>query len=155
MEKHNLSTNEENFQDLKFQKIYLHLIKPELLPVGYDYLNIDHLDNINDNSLEEIVLNDLLDFFIYSDTTILIDKIISKLKVGGKVSIQSIDLYHLARSITFEDIDLDTVKMILYPTRKSIYTIYDMQTEFKNRQLDIIDKKYINIFEYYIAAQKI
>lgn len=155
MEESNISNDSKDIQTIDNYKLFIHLIKPEFIPVGNEFKYINELDSIVDGSCSEIIINDLLDYLLYNDSGAILDKLLLKLTDGGSISVQSIDLYQFASAITFEDIDLDTTKMILYPHKKAIYTMYDIETEMKNRNLSIIEKKYINVFEYYIKAQKI
>lgn len=153
MEESNISSIEKDIQDIKSQ-LFIHLIKPEYLPVGTEFENVQNLDSILDGSCREIMINDLLDYLSYNNLNSVLDTIVQKLMNGGSLIIQSVDLYQLASSITFEDIDLHTSKIILYQNKKAIYTMYDIELELTNRGFSILEKKYINIFEYYIRAQK-
>lgn len=149
-----VSNIEKDIQNIEPKKLFLHLVKPEYIPVGTEYESISNIDNIKDNSCDEISINDLLDFLSYNEMSHILDSLITKLSNTGSLIIQSVDLYQMCSSVTFGDIDLDTIKMVLYQNKKSIYTLYDIETELKNRKLNIIEKKYINIFEYYIKAIK-
>jgi hypothetical protein len=156
MEESNISSVEKSIQSIDtVQKLFIHLIKPDFMPVGTVFKSVQDLDSILDNSCQEIVINDLFDYLSYNDSSNILDTLIKKLSSNGYIIIQSVDLYQFACSIAFEDIDLDTSKMILYPNKKAIYTLYDIELELQNRKLDIVEKKYLNIFEYYIRAQKI
>jgi|694.fasta_scaffold00568_30 hypothetical protein len=146
--------NEKDVQDLNNKKLFLHLIKPDFISVGSEYESVTNIDTIPDNSCNEIIINDLLDYLSYNESTNILDLLINKLCTNGSIIIQSVDLYQLATAVTFNDIDLDTTKIVLYQNKKAIYTLYDIESELKNRKLNIVEKKYINIFEYYIKATK-
>lgn len=154
MEESNIPSDKKDIQSIVTKKLFVHLLKPEYIPVGMEFVGIQDIDSIDDNSCVEIVINDLLDYVSYNDANNILDSLIKKLCTNGSLVIQSVDLYQLSCAITFEDIDLDTCKMILYQNKKAIYTMYDIQSEISNRNLDLVEKKYINIFEYYIRAQK-
>ena len=146
--------NEKDVQDLNNKKLFLNLIKPDFISVGSEYESVTNIDTIPDNSCNEIIINDLLDYLSYNESTNILDLLINKLCTNGSIIIQSVDLYQLATAVTFNDIDLDTTKIVLYQNKKAIYTLYDIESELKNRKLNIVEKKYINIFEYYIKATK-
>lgn len=155
MEESNIPNNQENIQSINTKKIFVHLLKPEYIPVGTEFINIQDIDKADDNSFTEIVINDLLDYVVYNDTGNILDTLIKKLSTNGIITIQSVDLYQLSCAVAFEDIDLDTCKLVLYQNKRGIYTLYDIQSELLNRKLGVIEKRYINIFEYYIRAQKL
>lgn len=136
-------------------KIYFHIDNQEFLPVGVKFEKINNIDNYDNDSLEYILIQDLLDYYQKDDASILISTLKDKLKSGGNLSVQSVDIKQLCIAVTFDEISQDFVKDILYPNKKSIRSINDMQTILKNSGFEIEIKKYINIFEYYILAKKI
>lgn len=152
MEESNISNSEKDIQNIN---IFLHIIKPEFIPVDTVYVSVNDITTYVDGSVDQIIINDLLDYLPYNEITNILDIIFSKLKVSGKLIIQAPDLYKLCSSCAFEDIDIDTVKIVLYGNKKSIHTAYDIQTEIKNRNMIIKEQKFINIFEYYIDAEKV
>ena len=153
MEESHISDDQKDIQNIN-QKIFLHLIKPTYLPVGFTYESIQNLSNLIDSSYEEIYIGDLLDYIDYNESMALLDLIKNKLNSGGAIIVQSSDLYALSSAVVFGDIDIQTSKLVIYNEKKSMYTMHEIETELKNRQLSIIEKKYINIFEYYIKAIK-
>jgi hypothetical protein len=154
MEKSDVSNNQKDVQTVDNKKIYLHIIKPEYIPVGSVYKEATNLDNLVDNFYDEIMINDLLDYMNYNEAMSLLDILKQKLANQGSIIIQSVDLKHLASSIVFSDLDIDIAKNILYNHKKTIYILKNIESELKNRKLNILAKKYINIFEYYIEAVK-
>lgn len=154
MEKSNLSNVKEDIQSLN-SNIFLHFIQPSFIPVGTQYVSILNINDLPDDHFTQIFISDALDYVSYNEATSVLDNIVKKLKKGGELVIQSVDLYHLANAITFYDIDIETSKIILYRSNKEyIYTIHEIKSELNNRNLDITEQKYINIFEYYIVSRK-
>lgn len=155
MEELNISNSQKTIQNLTVpNKIFLHLFKPDFLPVESTYIKINDFMNY-ENLFETIIINDLLDYLPYNEITNILNTIIDKLKIGGKLIIQSPDLYKLCCSCAFGDVDMETIKAVLYSNKKSINTIYDLQTEIKNRNMIIQEQRYVNIFEFYIEAEKV
>lgn len=153
MEESIVSDIKENIQNMK---IFLHFIKPEFLPVGFVYQNIQNIDQLHDNQYEEIMINDSLDYVEYSESTNILDILRNKLQSNGAIIIQSTDLVSLANAISFNDLDNQTAKLVLYANhKKNIFTMNEIEIELKNRGFDVVEKKYINIFEYYIKAIKV
>jgi predicted SAM-dependent methyltransferase len=156
MEKLNISDIEENIQNINIpNKVFLHLFKPEFLPVDTTYISITDVINYDDNIFDIILINDLLDYLPYNEITNILNTIINKLKTKGRLIVQAPDLYKLCSACVFGDIDMETLKMVLYGDKKSINTIYDIQTEIKNRNMIIQEQRYVNIFEYYVDAEKV
>jgi hypothetical protein len=156
MEQSNISNSEKTIQNIvQNKKIFLHIIQPEYLPVGTVYESIKNLDQLENSYYEQIIINDLLDYIGYNEASAILDSIINKLQENlGEIIIQSADLRQLSSSIMFGDIDIQTAKIVIYDNKKTIYTMSEIESEFKNRNLKIIEKKYINIFEYYVRASK-
>lgn len=137
------------------EKIYFHIDNQDFLPVGVKFEPINNIDKYNNNTIEYVIIQDLMDYYPKDDAMVLISAIKDKLVVGGLLSIQSIDLKQLCIAVTFNEINTDLVKDILYPNKKSIRSINDIQILLKNLGFEIETKKFINIFEYYILAKKV
>jgi predicted SAM-dependent methyltransferase len=152
MEKSNISNSEKNIQNKL--NLFIGIVKPEFLPVGTDFVAASDIATINSNSCEEIYVGDLLDYLEYNEAMIILDTLVDKLIVSGSLAIQSADLFLLCSAVAFSDIEQQIAKLILFNNKKTIYNMQEIQTELKNRNLDIVEKKYINIFEYYIKANK-
>jgi len=149
-----VSDKQESIQNMN-KKIFLHFIKPDFLPIESEFVNINEIDKLDNEGCDLIYMSDVLDYISYNEATSLLDHVFSKLSASGEIIIQSVDLYHLASAIVFDNIDIETSKLILYGNnKKNIFTIYDIQTELANRKIDIVEQKYVNIFEYYIRAKK-
>lgn len=153
MEESNNTNNEKAIQNIS-EKIFLHFIKPEYLPVGTTFESIENITNISDSSYQEILINDVLDYLDYNQLSNILDAISNKLAQGGSLIIQSSDLNLLANAISFNDIDTSIAKSVLFNGKKNIYVMHELEKELLNRNLDIVEKKYINIFEYFIKAIK-
>ena len=135
--------------------IFLHVIKPDNLPVGIVFHNIVNIDTFAQDSLKHIIITDLLNYYADKEIFSILNLIYSKLVAGGQLEIQAPDIKQLGVAIASEEIEIDDVKEILYPLKKSIHSIYDIELMLKDIGGLIINKKYINIFEYYIVIQKI
>lgn len=136
------------------QTIFFHLTKQDLLPVGVKYDNISNIDKYEDNSIENILLQDLLDFYIEEETKDILNKICSKLAPDGKIIIQSIDAKLLSIAVAFGDINIGLMKQVLYPYKRSIHTMEEILSLSDSIDLKPELKRYINIFEYYIVLNK-
>jgi|APGre2960657404_1045060.scaffolds.fasta_scaffold00249_8 predicted SAM-dependent methyltransferase len=136
------------------KSILFHVSDQELMPTKSAYAHISDIDKYEDNSLDEILYQDLCDFFISDDATTLLQKAYQKLNHGGSIFIQGSDLRQLCMAVSFNMIDQDIVKKVLYPNKKSIHLISEMLDMLKRVGFIIDIKKYINVFEYYIKASK-
>lgn len=136
-------------------KIYFHIDNQDFLPVGIKFDKIHNIDNYTNNSIEHIFIQDLLDYYADSDSNNILLGLKDKLITNGLITIQSTDIKQLCVAVAFGDISIDIAKNILYPNKKSIKSIYDINNLLINNGFEIEIKKYINIFEYYIVAKKI
>jgi hypothetical protein len=134
-------------------KILFHTYRPEALPVGLQYEDINRLDTYEDNSLSEIMLADTLDFYTNDQAINLIQKLSAKITKNGSLEIQGTDINQLSLAVINNNIDINTVNDVLYPMKKSISTMLDMQNLLKSYQFTITQKRYVNLFEYYILAK--
>lgn len=137
------------------QKVFFYIDQPENIPIGVLYDNITNIDNYTDHSIDHIIINDLLDYYNAHISNQILDLIVRKLKFGGNLEIQGIDLYELSLAISKRQIDTEIAQVLLYRNnRKFIYTMHDIEIILKQLGLDIYNKRYINVFEYYILAKK-
>lgn len=134
--------------------ILFHIEKPNSLPIGINFEDIQNIDSYENESIDHILIHDLLDFYTDQHIETLIDLIKNKIKSDGLLTIQSADIKQLGKSIAFDEIDIDLVKQILYPSKKSVHTMYEIEKILKTLNMTIVNKKYINLFEYYIVAKK-
>lgn len=137
------------------EKIFFYIYPQNNLPIGVKYEDITNIDNYTNASISSIIINDLLDYYSYDTHNELLSLITQKLTNGGSIEIQAPDISELCIASANLKIDIETTKLILYSNnKKSINTIYDILDILNKLGLEIIEKKYINIFEYYILAIK-
>lgn len=137
------------------EKIYFHIDNQDFLPVGVKFEKINNIDKYENGILEYVLIQDLLDYYNKDDANVLLSVIKDKLKSGGLLSVQSLDLKQLCIAATFDEISIDFIKNMLYPNKKSIRIMNDIINLLQNMGFEIETKKYINIFEYYILAKKV
>lgn len=136
------------------KSILFHVTEQELSPSNSDYCHISKIDEYEDNSIDEIIIQDLCDYLTESDIPNLLSKIFQKLNSNGNLYIQASDLKQLCIAVTFGMVDENIIKKVLYPNKKSIRNMSDILKYLKDLDFRISNKKYINVFEYYIKAYK-
>lgn len=136
------------------KQIYLHIDNPKILPPETTFEYISNIEPYEDNSIDIIIVNDLFDFYETKNIKTILNIIKNKIKPGGKLIIQSVDLKQVSIAVAFNQISVEIVKHILYPFKKAIYTLYDIEKILIESGFEIQNKKYINIFEYYITVKK-
>lgn len=134
--------------------VFFHLTKQDLLPVGVKYDSINNIDKYEDNSLSNILLQDLLDFYSEEEFKDIFTKVSNKLAADGKIVIQSIDAKLLSIAVAFGDINTGLMKQVLYPYKRSIHTMDEILSIAGSIGLKSESKRFINIFEYYIVLTK-
>lgn len=132
---------------------FFHVISHELQPPNCEGDNLANIDNYPDNSFHNIYVQDVFDYIPQKDHATTIEKIYNKLVDGGALHIQAPDLKHLANAIVFNNVSVPLAQEILYPNKASIHTIYSILHLLEDHKFAIINKKYVNIFEYYIMGQ--
>lgn len=134
--------------------IFLHVVKPDMLPVDSVYVNTTDIAQYENNSIDNIIVQDLFDYLLDTEITDLLQVIHSKLSPNGKLHIQATDLKQLSIAIAFNDIDAKLAQKILYPYKKSISLLSDITQILNNNGFTIEVSYYTNLFEYYLVCIK-
>lgn len=134
--------------------LYIHHHKPDDLPVGVSYESLDNFLSADNNTIEEIMITDLLDYYLEPVVPKVLKEIINKMQSSSKLHIQSVDINLISTSLASGDIEDSAIKSILYPYRRSIHTMQDIEKLLLENKCIILNKKYINMFEYFILAEK-
>jgi hypothetical protein len=136
------------------QKIFFHVTDQELAPSDITYDNIVNIDNYQDNSIQEVVIQNMCDYLKRIDVPLAIQKIFQKISQGGRLYVQGSDLKQLCVAMCFSMIEDSIVENILYPDKQSIHNMSDILNYLRATGFKIEQKKYINIVEYSIVAYK-
>lgn len=123
------------------------------MSVDSTYDSIINIDNHNSNTIDHILIGDLLDYYDNEHIINILSLIVDKISPSGYIEIQGPDISELCVASASTQIDIDTVKDVIR-NRKTIHTIYDVEQMLQNLKLTINKKRYVNIFEYHILAQK-
>lgn len=142
------------YLNIMHKSIFFHTSDQDLTPTQSTYCHISQADNYENGTLEEIVFQDLLDYFTEDKIENIINIAYTKLQNGGSLHIQGSDLRQLSIALVFNTINEELVKKILYPHKKSIHTISEILDMLKKVGFNIENKRYVNVFEYYIKAYK-
>lgn len=136
------------------KSILFHISDQELSPTQSTYDHISNIDTYEDNSIKEILYQDLCDYCIDEEIDVILKKAYDKLDKSGNLHIQGSDFRQLGIAITFNMVDEQILKKVMYPNKKSIHTMSEMLEKLKSIGFKVSHKKYINIFEYYIKCYK-
>lgn len=136
------------------KKLFIHIDEQELTPINLDFDSISNIDKYDDDSISEISIQDLCDYVPEDQISQTLEKIVKKLQPNGVLHIQGTDLKQLGIAIAFNKVELRLIRNILYPSKKSIGTLGVMIELLKSLDMIIDNKKFINVFEYYICAKK-
>ena len=132
--------------------IYLYINNPLDLPDA-DAHPVDKITEIQDNSVDAFYLLDLLDYCTDNCDWIL-TTITNKLKDNGKIIIQAPDIKQLIVAISFNTIDFNHGRSILYSNRLRMHTMLEIVKIIQSYKYDCIIKTYINTFEYFLEFKK-
>jgi hypothetical protein len=140
------------------KKIYLHYLEPQIKLDGFEFVDILKIDKIKNSSVEEIIIQDLLE---YNNDTInisILNKIISKLQPNGKLHIQGLDAKAMCYGIVYSQLDISTFKILVFGSNKNnIYSIGQIKNCIANdlnNKLIIEKIKFLNGLQYYIECVK-
>lgn len=111
-----------------------------------DFSKIDII--IDDAECTDIVIQDL-SFVSYDDLKYFLEKIVSKLRLGGKISICSPDVYSLSLKLIRKLINASQFNEIVFGEGGSVRCIHDLkavQEVLSELGLEITEKKYVSSY---------
>jgi hypothetical protein len=114
-------------------------ILPENKNIDYTSMYIGNVHILEDESCEEIILDDCLDYIPDRDEQLNI--CLKKLSPGGKLSMYGLDLFELARTIHVGQTSVAAANSMLYNKKQSLDTLFRIITSFRNARLNIITKR--------------
>jgi len=135
-------------------KIYFHVKDQELIPSNSTPDNITNIDSYEDDSITEVIVQNMCDYLFKTDVPLALQKIFQKMSKDAKLHIQGSDLKQLCSAYAFNMIEASLIKNSLYPYKQSIHNMSEILAYLQDIGFKIKIKKYINIFEYYIVAYK-
>ena len=115
-------------------------------------IKLENLESIEDSSVDEIYIQDILDTLPPAQQSELLQKIQKKLRKGGFLFVQAPDIKQLAVALTLDKISVDTAQMVLYKDKLFVHTAKNTRDILELNDYKIVVQKYINIFEYFIQA---
>lgn len=141
----------------KPNKVFISHYKTIELPSDYTFISSENIHSLENNSVGDIFIGDLFDSMSDDEINKTISEIFSKIEIGGKLHIQSLDIeqfciYYLNKIVSTE------YKNMLYSGGKiNIQTMSSMLRLINSSLRDkysIFNKKYVNGFNYYIMIEK-
>lgn len=138
-------------------KLYLCRKKPDNCFNEWIYFheNIDNLDNfIDEKELTELFVDNCLGKFEIAQLDKVIDNWLSKLGVGGTITIQDTDCYLVSKLFCRGFITLLDFNDYLM-SNKCAVSLVEMESMFRHKGLKIIYKKIYNDFLFQIKAERI
>lgn len=122
-------------------------IKDDFLPI-----TLDGLAKIENASCTDIRVGQILD--LASKRELLLDSIITKLRYGGSIFIEGLDLIALTDAITFGQFNNVEASQLIYgDNRRSISDFINMVNTLKNKGLNITIKRLDGIF-FFVEAER-
>ena len=141
----------------KNQKLFLYHTEPTTPTDPFVYYDIQKLNKLKNNSVEEIFIQDILDYSNgETECLALIHTIMDKLKTGGSLHIQSTEPYHLCASLLAKQIDVSTFRTMIFAAgKKTIFSLGQIKSLISDtNKARISQAKFINGFQYYLLCVK-
>lgn len=141
---------------ITLDKIYLHTIEPQIPVSEFEFYNINDIKKLKTKSAKEITIQDLLEYYEDKYINILLNDIISKLDINGKLHIQGLDIRSLCGGFVYGQVDISTFKsLIMGRGKKNIYSISQVKNILKDiNNIEITKIKFINGLQYYLECVK-
>ena len=138
-------------------KIFLHLTEPSIKVEGFEFFDVSKINKIKAMSLEEVIIQDLLEYFSDSEAVQLLVNIASKLKSKGKLHLQGTDANSLCCGVAYSQLDIMTFKTLLFGAKKNnIFNVTQIKKSIENyiKDVEINKIKFLNGLQYYIECVK-
>lgn len=90
---------------------------------GYEEIDIQNISQIDDASCEHIQLNECLDYVRFDERQKLLQEVIKKLRYGGNIEIQGVDLLSLSNNLKNGRMTTKDINKIYLNGRKSNDTL--------------------------------
>jgi hypothetical protein len=99
---------------------------------------LSNLEKVINNSCEYIIANNVTDFFAKEYFDIILNLLVSKLRIGGTLVITGLDINLLSKNILNGNTSLDDASNAVSQI-SSVNTMYNLieKLEFKNLKVDI------------------
>lgn len=134
-------------------------INPLADPNSPDFIrsNIDNLSiYVDDGEAKEIIALDLIDFVPIQEKENIVRHWLSKLALGGTITIGGNDLWQITKAFTFNQLELTQAAELLYGSqlaRSGLVTCSQMRKILEGGGLKIIESRLSN-FSYYVIAER-
>lgn len=120
--------------------------------------NIDNLGlYVDDCEAQEIIALDLIDFVPIQDKENIVRHWLSKLALGGTITIGGNDIGQITKAFTFNQIDLGQTAELLYGSqipRSGLVTCAQMRKILEGGGLKVTEARLSN-FSYYVKAERV
>lgn len=110
------------------------------------------LSSIISNSCEEIIVSSVLDYLDYKAASEALVGIIQRLRLGGKIIINGIDVKCLSRLVVSERVSIEEYNSIIEDV-KSLNTVLNVRNKLLSFGLNI-ETDFINGYSYNISASR-
>lgn len=107
-------------------------------------------------SCNDILISDLLEYFDETEAIEIVSGIISKIKKNNKLYVQGTDVLSVCSSLINNQITPAMFNMIVYGLgKKNMFTIGTIKSILGSQNLEISQIKFINGINYYIECTKL
>lgn len=136
------------------KKYFIHLFKPITDLKDFEFLSLDQIDTVSEDTAESIYIHDLLDYIDENNLNKTIRILRSKLINGGKLYIQGTDIKSASAALLYGQINDKIYKSMIYGIgKKSTYSTSDIKEILLDIDgMKILSINYINASQYYIEC---
>lgn len=137
-------------------KIFLSHYSTTEIPSNFSLLSLSDLDRTKDGSIEEIFVKDVIGGFSDSHINDFLEIVVKKIKTGGTMYIQDIDIEQLSIYLSHKILPI-AQKNLLYANQRTnvFYMRYIANLLYKMPTISIQQMNFINGYEFFIKIKKI
>lgn len=135
-------------------KIFFSAYDTSNIPSGYALEYINDINNIKNNTIDEIFLKDIIGSYEDDDIIYFFKEIITKLRSKGIIYIQDIDIEQFCLYLSNKAIHIND-KYLLYRNRRNIFSLSQILKILKDiDNISIKQINFVNGYEFYIMVEK-
>lgn len=125
-------------------------------PDSYSEHELSDIEQIDNNSCDNIFIGDLLDYIPPKDFEDTLNSIVDKTKTDGLIHIQAPDIFQVCWFGARMNLSMDKLRYILYENQRGFCHTFDemisLVNKIKNTKIDMAS--YTNGYEYSISIKK-
>lgn len=135
-------------------KIFISHYDTVSFPSDYSLVKSTDIQSIKPNSVEHIFIKDIIGLYADDNLILFIKSLIEKIKPGGFLFIQDIDVEQFSIYLANKAIPLEDKKLLYFNRTNIFYIQFILKILRPLKDISINQINFVNGYEFYISIQK-